>query len=514
MELIHQVRKLAVDIHVMLAKYYLHSPKTIISNFVPISLIVTLEVVKLFQSGFLTLDPELESSNGITPTVQSSNLIEELGQVEYVFSDKTGTLTQNFMEFKNFVARNIEYGSQRGYKDAHTRPEVTNVDFLDERLFADLNNSSSPNHNKLIEALFAVAICHTVIVDEKEGKRIYNASSPDELALLNFAKFVGFEFKGMDESDNMTIIYNGKDYKYALLHVLEFNSTRKRMSVIVRDLQKNQIVLYTKGADNILIDRMKKSEKEHPDLDATKGYLAEYGTIGLRTLLIGKRVIESSVYQPWDASYKELLGTTGEDKDALVENMQEQIEVDLELVGATAIEDKLQVDVGITISALKEAGIRVWVLTGDKLETAINIAYSCKLLNDDLEQLIITDERSISEQLSQYQERVQGLTIDTANLSLIITGPAMEKMNEDPRQAQHYAVQFMNVASVCKAVIACRVSPAQKQSIVEFVRKANSKVVTLAIGDGANDVNMITAAHVGVGLRGVEGQQVNYSNLF
>ena len=143
-------------------------------NFVPISLIVTLEVVKLFQSGFLIIDPELVASNGITPTVQSSNLIEELGQVEYVFSDKTGTLTQNFMEFKNFVARNIEYGSQRGYKEAAKRPEVTNVDFLDQRLFEDLSNPAAPNHKKLVEALFAVAVCHSVIVDEKDGKRVYN----------------------------------------------------------------------------------------------------------------------------------------------------------------------------------------------------------------------------------------------------------------------------------------------------------------------------------------------------
>lgn len=142
-------------------------------NFVPISLIVTLEVVKLFQGKFLSVDPELVATNGIEPTVNTSNLIEELGQVEYVFSDKTGTLTQNFMEFKNFCARNIEYGSNRAFKDAHLRPKVTNVDFLDQRLFNDLNNPASPNHKKLVDALMAVAICHTVLVDVKGETRNY-----------------------------------------------------------------------------------------------------------------------------------------------------------------------------------------------------------------------------------------------------------------------------------------------------------------------------------------------------
>ena len=123
---------------------------------------------------FMSYDPELVAANDIKPTIQSSNLIEELGQVEYVFSDKTGTLTQNLMEFKNFCARDLEYGSRRGYKYAATRPVVTNVDFLDEKLFDDLSNTSSVNHKKLVEALFSLAICHTVIVDEKDGNRIYN----------------------------------------------------------------------------------------------------------------------------------------------------------------------------------------------------------------------------------------------------------------------------------------------------------------------------------------------------
>jgi phospholipid-transporting ATPase len=191
--------------------------------------------------------------------VQSSNLNEELGQVEYVFSDKTGTLTCNIMEFKKMSIGGISYGEvKRGQgnylEDISPYPKVTNVDFRDKQLFEALNDPSQPEHPAVIKAMFLLALCHTIITEKQEHELVYNASSPDELALINFAKFVGVQFLGMDECNNMEVKFKNQVFRYQLLHVLEFNSTRKRMSVILRD-EKGHHILYTKGADSIILDR-------------------------------------------------------------------------------------------------------------------------------------------------------------------------------------------------------------------------------------------------------------------
>lgn len=185
--------------------------------------------------------------------------------------------------------------------------------------------------------MFVLALCHTIITEKQEHELIYNASSPDELALINFAKFVGIQFMGMDESNYMEVKFKNKHSKYLLLHVLEFNSTRKRMSVILKDPDGNY-VLYTKGADSIILDRVDKNKSEK--IPETIANLADYGRIGLRTLLLAEKYIDPVYFKDWNERYLEACSSM-EKRDEKMDLLQEELEVDLIVVGATAIEDKL-----------------------------------------------------------------------------------------------------------------------------------------------------------------------------
>jgi phospholipid-transporting ATPase len=162
---------------------------------------------------------------------QSSNLNEELGQVEYVFSDKTGTLTCNVMQFKKFTAGPVAYGTSA----MPVEPQEDNVCFHDPNMQRILQDEYAENNQALVRVLVFLACCHTIIIDTKKGK--YNSSSPDELALVNAAKQFGYIFKERDEHDNIIVqdTRNDKFLKYKLLNVCEFTSTRKRMSCIFRD---------------------------------------------------------------------------------------------------------------------------------------------------------------------------------------------------------------------------------------------------------------------------------------
>jgi len=473
----------------------------IFSNFVPISLLVTLEMVKFIQGILINKDPEMVHKASNTPTtVQTSNLNEELGQIEYIFSDKTGTLTQNYMEFRKLIARGKPFGLDRSMTDISKFPDVTNVNFRDQTFMNALQKGDAA----ISDYLMALAVCHTIITENKDGEIIYNASSPDELALVNFAKFVGCEYIGMDDEGRMTISFKNKQHKFKLLQVLEFNSKRKRMSVIVED-EKGQIVLYCKGADSILLELMNKDK--NPDIDVTLQHLMEFADEGLRTLLICNRIIPKNEYETWAKRYLNACIAT-ENRLEKMEELQAEIEQDLSLIGATAIEDKLQDEVGSTIAFLKKAGIKVWVLTGDKIETAINIGFACNLLTKELERLII-DGKSYEDVETSIKEANQ--TIDLCKsvkgvekFALIVSGDALIQAMKDPLSAK-----LMDIANICDAVLCCRVAPKQKAEVVTLVRKTKPNVSTLAIGDGANDVNMITAAHVGIGIRGVEGQQAS-----
>ena len=178
-------------------------------NFVPISLIITLEMVKFIQAYFINVDAMIfDEERGIEAKVQSSNLNEELGMVHNIFSDKTGTLTQNIMEFKKFSAGDTSYGNDEPPEKKYPLG-VTNVNFDSYAFDEHMQQKNHPNHEPLKKFIQALGICHTVIAEEKDkdGEKYidYNASSPDELALVNGARYMGFAFTGRDDENNMII---------------------------------------------------------------------------------------------------------------------------------------------------------------------------------------------------------------------------------------------------------------------------------------------------------------------
>lgn len=466
----------------------------IFSNFVPISLVVSLEMVKFLQAYFLVKDPDLYYEPLDMPAkVQSSNLNEELGQISYVFSDKTGTLTCNIMEFRKCSIAGQVFGTNRRTK---LEEKVPNVDFVDESIEA-----VDP---KVVDFFMHLATCHTVVAEEIDGEIQYKASSPDELSLVRAAAYFGLSFMGRDKENNLELNVQGVPCVVRMLNVIEFNSVRKRMSVIV-EMPDGTIKLLCKGADTVLQPRLVPSSV----LKTTWNHLEAFAEEGLRTLVLAARNLELDEYLRWNQLYYDAMNDI-HDRERRVEALADQIEQNMYLLGATAIEDRLQDKVPETIANLKDAGIKVWVLTGDKIETAVNIGYSCSLLTNDMVQLVIQGLRTqeVREEIIAAQQTVK-IAKHGKRFALIVSGDALLKAMQP-----ELVKELMVVANACSAVLCCRVSPQQKAQVVQMVRKALPDVRTLGIGDGANDVNMICAAHVGIGISGLEGQQAVRSSDF
>uniref|UniRef100_A0A8C2KGS2 Phospholipid-transporting ATPase n=1 Tax=Cyprinus carpio TaxID=7962 RepID=A0A8C2KGS2_CYPCA len=459
------------------------------NNLIPISLLVTLEVVKFTQALFINWDVEMYYAETDTPAMaRTSNLNEELGQVKYLFSDKTGTLTCNIMHFKKCTIAGITYGHN-------------STEFDDPALIQNIEKNH-PTSPQICEFLTMMAVCHTVVPEREGNQIIFQASSPDEGALVKGAKSLGFVFTARTPH-SVIIEARGKEQTYELLNVLEFSSNRKRMSVIVRT-PTGKLRLYCKGADNVIFERLNEASQYK---NLTVAHLEQFATEGLRTLCFAYVDLEEGAYQEWLKEYNRV-STVLKDRAQKLEECYELIEKNLLLLGATAIEDRLQAGVPETIATLMRADIKIWVLTGDKQETAINIGYSCRLVSHGMS-LIIVNEDSLDATRATLTAHCSSLGDNLRKeneLALIIDGQTLKyALSFEVRQA------FLDLALSCKAVICCRVSPLQKSEIVDMVKK-HVKAITLAIGDGANDVGMIQTAHVGVGISGNEGMQATNSS--
>uniref|UniRef100_A0A671X279 Phospholipid-transporting ATPase n=1 Tax=Sparus aurata TaxID=8175 RepID=A0A671X279_SPAAU len=501
----------------------------ILNTVVPISLYVSVEVIRLGHSYFINWDQQMFCSQCNTAAeARTTTLNEELGQVEYIFSDKTGTLTQNIMSFNKCSINGQTYGDLTrlfvllsGEATDPLRLDFTPFNpladqdfcFYDDTLLESVKVGDSHTH----EFFRLLSLCHTVMSEEKsEGELVYKAQSPDEGALVTAARNFGFVFRSRTPG-TITTTEMGRPVTYILLAILDFNNIRKRMSVIVRN-PEGRIRLYCKGADTVLLERLHPCNQEL--MNITSDHLNEYAADGLRTLALAYRDVSEDEWETWSESHRCADKATNCRDDRLAA-AYEEIEQDMMLLGATAIEDKLQEGVPETIAVLSLANIKIWVLTGDKQETAVNIGYSCKMLTDDMTEVFIISGhtvQSVRQELrsghrsGQLHVRLSGVSVSlhlgihtdkehSGQFALVINGHSLAHALEADMETE-----FVSTACACKAVICCRVTPLQKAQVVELIKK-HKKAVTLAIGDGANDVSMIKSAHIGVGISGQEGIQ-------
>ncbi|KAI8146793.1 hypothetical protein BJV82DRAFT_509376 [Fennellomyces sp. T-0311] len=538
-------------------------------NIVPISLYISVEIVKTLAAYFIYSDIDMYHPETDTPCIAKTwNISDDLGQIEYIFSDKTGTLTQNVMEYRKCTINSVKYGlgtteasmgakireavekrqskhqvdmeeeeigddstvhnnnesaaleaakremyekQEQLFTNEHVGPNPT---FVDPKLYDDLADPESAQATLVTHFFMSLALCHTVIAerpDEDNPNRIeYKAQSPDEAALVATARDCGFVFVGR-EANTVHVKIKGESKYFEILNVLEFNSARKRMSIILKPHDSNKIILLCKGADSIIYERLCEDFGSQTELQAaqaelretTSSHLEDFANEGLRTLCLSYRFISEEEYRPWNKRYLEASASIY-NREEKIDEACEAIETNMLLMGGTAIEDRLQDGVPETIAELAKSGIKLWVLTGDKTETAINIGFACNLLSQEMDLVIVKGQtrEETSAQLAEalintkpspdLVERKRALVIDGTTLKY-----ALEPKTKD---------SLLQLGMRCDSVLCCRVSPKQKAEVVRLVKKG-LKVMTLAIGDGANDVSMIQEANVGIGISGLEGRQ-------
>ncbi|KAD4585128.1 hypothetical protein E3N88_22729 [Mikania micrantha] len=543
--------------------YHLITALILYGYLIPISLYVSIELVKVLQAVFINRDLNMYDEDSGTPAqARTSNLNEELGMVDTVLSDKTGTLTCNQMDFLKCSIAGVPYGTRssevelaaanqmamdlEGHDGHFARSSGQNgteielevvtsskvslgtpikgFSFEDNRLMYG-NWAHEANPNVILLFFRVLALCHTAIPEfnEETDSYSYEAESPDEGAFLVAAREFGFEFCRRTQS---SIFVRERDpssqefieREFKLLNLLDFTSKRKRMSVIVQD-ETGQILLLCKGADSIIFDRLSKNGRMFEE--ATTKHLNDYGEAGLRTLALAYKKLEESEYISWNEEFIKAKTAIGGDREAMLERVSDVMEKDLILVGATAVEDKLQQGVPQCIDKLAQAGLKIWVLTGDKMETAINIGFACSLLRQGMKQICISTNVDMLNQDSKRAVK-ENIVMQITNASQMI------KLEKDPHAAfaliidgktLTYALEedlkheFLKLAVDCASVICCRVSPKQKAMVTRLVKEGTGKT-TLAIGDGANDVGMIQEADIGVGISGVEGMQAVMASDF
>ena len=502
----------------------------LLTNFVPIPLLTSLEFIKFFQAKFMAFDIDMIQKNTLEKVrIQSSTLNDELGQIKYIFTDKTGTLTKNNMNFRAFTLGYKHFGSLDFLDEKENKDniivyeikdrygKITNVNFVDnnKELNTELLNKDK-NGNYLIEHFFLnIVLNNSVIVDNKKYTQTkeldYLTSSSDEKCLINFARYCGYTFtkRSLDNIITLEKIIDGNKMvklKYKICKVLEFSSERQRMSVIINSKDSNgnnSYLLYIKGSDYLL---SKKVRDKNTDMYKNiMNKINEYSEKGLRILVFGYKVVTEEEYNQFENKYKEIIYDINHKERDLFE-LYDELEDNIELIGATAIEDELQYKVDNTIEKFVSIGIKVCMLTGDKLETAKSIGSSCKLITPDMSLSYLIDPCDSNEKLENYLINIfnnEYKNNKKRKHCLMITGETFSKITQNNNTIN----LFIKLFSFSDSIICSRMSPKQKAEVVHIIKSINPEKSTLSIGDGANDVGMILEADIGIGIQGIEGTE-------
>jgi len=475
----------------------------LLSLMIPISFKVSMDITKYFCAFFINWDLQIfDEQRNIAAEARNTAINENLGQVHYIFCDKTGTLTENVMRFSKCSIGSTTYGHDLQTSNALQDPR--------------LREQVKAGNAEVVEFFRALALCNTVIptYPKSEWEVVYRTSSPDEEAMVKAAAELNVKLLKRQLRD-IELSVNDQTENYRLLHSLEFTPERKRMSVIVQpkdpaarypadfvaQSKKSSPFarLYIKGADDKIIPLFQHIE----DSTLASEKVSQFAKLGLRTMVIAFRDVSETEYKKWKSLLEDAITAIDKREEKLAE-VYDLIEKQLNFLGVTAIEDKLQDNVKETLSLLQDAGIQIWVLTGDKMETAIQVAIQTGLLHEgnSNEYCVIegSDWYQVNASFEKASNFVMAAQIERQMKIIVIDGKTLSLV------LQHFAEKFVDLVLKAKAVLCSRVTPSQKAAIVKLIKKTTKKV-TLAVGDGGNDVSMIQEAHIGVGIQGKEGLQ-------
>ncbi|KAK5258386.1 putative aminophospholipid-translocase, partial [Exophiala xenobiotica] len=475
------------------------------STIIPISLRVNLDLGKSVYANMI------EHDKGIPDTVvRTSTIPEDLGRIEYLLSDKTGTLTQNEMLLKKIHVGTVAYsGDAMEEVAAYIDQAFSSTDDTHSQ-GATTTKTRREIGVRVRDLILALALCHNVTptTDEVNGKRVvsYQASSPDEIAIVEFTESVGLRLLHRDrenivlqsvKSDRIVLRAEIKD-------IFPFTSDSKRMGIIVQlsseipgitSMAGDEVWFFQKGADTVMSNIVAANDW----LDEETANMAREG---LRTLVVGRKRLSPSQYADFSSAYTDASLALHERDAGMASVVQTHLEHDLELLGVTGVEDRLQKDVKPSLELLRNAGVKIWMLTGDKIETARCVAVSARLVarGQHIQTMArLKTKAQAKDALDLMRNQTEScLLIDGESLALVLA---------------QFRMDFITIAVQLPAVIACRCSPMQKAEVAHLIRKHTKKRVC-CIGDGGNDVSMIQAADVGIGIVGKEGRQASLAADF
>jgi len=455
--------------------------------------------------------------------------------VDYVFSDKTGTLTLNKMDFKYSIIgtscykyyKNLEEKIKFFQNDENNQLEnIDNSILMEEKLmkskttrfgknyFSEFRNIASsqekkyPNYkvestanskiflNLDTDALLAdeywkaIYLCHECIINE--NNEIAGASQ-DDIELVSTAISQGYILLPSEDSKIIKLKINNEEKAFPVVKMIEFSSARKRASILIND--NGVYKLFIKGADSEIEKRL--SSKSRKDFKETAfKYINYFSNLGYRTLLLGMKVITEEEAMKFEKKIKEAEKLSPKSRDSFLSEYYNLFERDFHLLGAAVQEDKLQENVPNTIRDLRLANIKIWMLTGDKIETAISIGKSCQLIpsDNDSNLFIVLSKESFKSQMKNFAKDFNLNSNESRNeFYLAISGEAISDILSDEESYK----MFEFVSRYASSVVCARFSPKQKADVVEKMKKLHPSKIMLSIGDGGNDVSMLLAAHIG-----------------